>query len=76
MPLSIFKIKLVRILSNILNNILKFGIKIISAYPLQGYHTEKKLYICMRIWNHYDQYNALKAVCAVSICIASDDLNC
>ena len=76
MPLSIFKTKLVRILSNILNSTSKFGIETISAYPLQGYHAEKKPYICVRTWNHYDRYNALKAVCAIGMCTASDDLNC
>ncbi|CAI2193150.1 17895_t:CDS:2 [Funneliformis geosporum] len=45
MLLPMFKIKLVRILSNILNSTSKFGIEIISAFPLQGYHTEKKPYI-------------------------------
>ena len=76
MLLSIFKIKLVRILSNILNSTSKFEIETISAYLLQEYHVEKKPYIYVRTWNHYDQYNALKAVHAVSICTASDDLNC
>ena len=76
MPLSIFKTKLVRILSNILNSTSKFGIETISAYPLQGYHAEKKPYIRVRAWNHYDQYNALKAVRAIGMCTASDDLNC
>jgi len=76
MPLSMFKTKLVKILSNILNSTSKFGIETISAYPLQGYHTEKKPYIRVRTWNHYDRYNALKAVRAVGMCTASDDLNC
>src|SRR5438270_9238982 len=40
MPLSIFKTKLVRILSNILNSTSKFGIETISAYP-----GPQKLYI-------------------------------
>ena len=48
MLLSIFKTKLVRILFNILNNISKFEIKTIGTYLLQGYHTEKKSYICVR----------------------------
>ncbi|RGB25509.1 hypothetical protein C1646_771624 [Rhizophagus diaphanus] len=65
----------VRILSNILNSTSKFGIETISAYSLQGYHAEKKPYIHVRTWNHYDQYNALKAVRAIGICTASDDLN-
>ncbi|RIA89842.1 hypothetical protein C1645_824165 [Glomus cerebriforme] len=34
MPLSIFKTKLVRILSNIFNSISKFGIETINAYSL------------------------------------------
>ena len=34
MSLSMFKTKLVRIVSNILNSTSKFGIKTISAYPL------------------------------------------
>jgi hypothetical protein len=76
MPLSMFKTKLVRILSNTLNSTSKFGIETISAYPLQGYYTEKKPYIRVRTWNQYDRYNALKAVRAVGICTASDDLNC
>ncbi|RGB43958.1 hypothetical protein C1646_661034 [Rhizophagus diaphanus] len=44
-PLSMFKTKLVKILSNILGSTSKFRIETISAFPLQGYHTEKKLYI-------------------------------
>ena len=76
MSLSMFKTKLVRIVSNILNSTSKFGIETISAYTLQGYHTEKKPYIRVRTWNHYDRYNALKAVRAVGMCTASDDLNC
>ncbi|CAG8843658.1 42492_t:CDS:1, partial [Gigaspora margarita] len=42
-----------------------FGIETISAFPLQGYHREKKPYIRVRTWNHYDWYNTLKAVHAV-----------
>src|SRR6266496_993335 len=76
MTVSMFKTKLVKILSNILNSTSKFGIETISAYPLQGYHTEKKPYIRVRTWNHYDRYNALKAVRAVGMCTAADDLNC
>ena len=30
----------------------------------------------MRTWNQYDRYKALKAVRAVGMCTASDDLNC
>ncbi|RIA82407.1 hypothetical protein C1645_743796 [Glomus cerebriforme] len=74
-PLSMFKTKLVKILSNILGSTLKFGIETISAFPLQGYHTEKKLYIRVRTWNHWDQNKALKAVRKVGISTASDDLN-
>ncbi|CAG8583261.1 20708_t:CDS:2 [Cetraspora pellucida] len=76
MLLSMFKTKLVKILSNILNSTSKFGIETISAFSLQGYHTEKKLYIHVRTWNYYNRYNALKAVRAVGMYTASDDLNC
>ncbi|PKK70870.1 hypothetical protein RhiirC2_711572 [Rhizophagus irregularis] len=75
MSLSMFKTKLVKILSNILGGISKFGIKTISAFPLRGYHTEKKKYIRVKAWNHFDRYNALKAVREVGISTASDDLN-
>ncbi|RGB25281.1 hypothetical protein C1646_771967 [Rhizophagus diaphanus] len=43
MPLSTFKTRLVNILSNTLKGTSKFGIENISAFPLQGYHIEKKL---------------------------------
>src|ERR1043165_2386775 len=76
MSLFMFKTKLVRIVSNILNSTSKFGIETISAYPLQGYHTEKKPYIRVRTWNQYDRNNALKAVRAIGMCTALDDLNC
>src|SRR6266496_4916996 len=74
MPLSTFKTRLVNILSNTLKGTSKFGIENISAFPLQGYHTEKKLYIRIITWNQFDRYNALKAVRGVGICTASDDL--
>ncbi|GES84373.1 DNA polymerase family B-domain-containing protein [Rhizophagus clarus] len=74
-PLSMFKTKLVKILSNILGSTSKFGIETISAFPLQGYHTEKKLYIRVRTWNHWDRHKALKAVREAGINTASDDLN-
>ncbi|CAB4495837.1 unnamed protein product [Rhizophagus irregularis] len=74
MPLSTFKIRLVNILSNTLKGTSKFGIENISAFPLQGYHTEKKLYIRIITWNQFDRYNALKAVREVGIRTASDDL--
>ncbi|RGB24565.1 ribonuclease H-like domain-containing protein [Rhizophagus diaphanus] len=73
-PLSTFKTRLVNILSNTLKGTSKFGIENISAFPLQGYHTEKKLYIRIITWNQFDQYNTLKAVREVSIRTASDDL--
>src|ERR1044072_7861985 len=41
MPLSTFKTRLVNILSNTLKGTSKFGIENISAFPLQGYHTEQ-----------------------------------
>jgi hypothetical protein len=71
-----FKTKLVKILSNILRSTSKFGLETISAFPFRRYHTEKKLYIRVKTWNHFDRYNALKAVCEVGIHTASDDLNC
>ena len=74
MPLSTFKTRLVNILSNTLKGTSKFGIENISAFPLQGYHTEKKLYIRIITWNQFDRYNALKAVRGVGIRTASDDL--
>jgi hypothetical protein len=74
MPLSLFKTKLVKILSNTLKGASKFGIETIRAFPLQGYHTEKKSYIRVRTWNHFDRYNALKAIRGVGIRTASDDL--
>ncbi|CAI2191085.1 15225_t:CDS:2, partial [Funneliformis geosporum] len=37
---------------------------------------QKRNHICVRTWNHYDRYNALKAVCAIGIYTVSDDLNC
>ncbi|GES96814.1 ribonuclease H-like domain-containing protein [Rhizophagus clarus] len=67
---------LVHILSVTLKNTTKFGFENIRAFPLQGYHTEKKAYIRVRTWNHFDRYNALKAVRGVGIHTASDDLNC
>ncbi|PKK55728.1 ribonuclease H-like protein, partial [Rhizophagus irregularis] len=51
-----------------------FGFEDIRAFPLQGYHTEKKAYIRVSTWNHFDRYNALKAVREVGIHTASDDL--
>ncbi|CAG8580846.1 9227_t:CDS:2, partial [Ambispora gerdemannii] len=62
MPLSTFKTRLVNILSNTLKGTSKFGIENISAFPLRGYHTEKRAYIRITTWNHFDRYNALKAI--------------
>jgi hypothetical protein len=73
---SLFKTTLARILSITLKNTSKFGFEDIRAYPLRGYHTEKRAYIRITTWNHFDQYNALKAVRGVGIHTASDDLNC
>ena len=73
-PLFMFKTKLVKILSNILRSASKFRIETISAFPLRGYHTEKKLYIRVKTWNHWDRNKVLKAVCEVGIRTASDDL--
>ncbi|CAB4480535.1 unnamed protein product [Rhizophagus irregularis] len=74
MSLSTFKTRLVNILSNTLKGTSKFGIENISAFPLQGYYTEKKSYIRVITWNQFDRYNMLKAVREVGICTASDDL--
>ena len=73
---SSLKTILAHILSVTLKNTTKFGFEDICAFPLQGYHTEKKAYIRVRTWNHFDRYNALKAVRGVGIHTASDDLNC
>ncbi|RGB21361.1 hypothetical protein C1646_778244, partial [Rhizophagus diaphanus] len=73
---SSFKTILACILSITLKNTTKFGFEDIHAFPLQEYHIEKKAYIRVRTWNHFDQYNALKAVREVGIHTASDDLNC
>ncbi|RGB23525.1 hypothetical protein C1646_774370 [Rhizophagus diaphanus] len=50
-PLSMFKTRLVNILSNTLKGTSKFGIENISAFPLQEYYTEKKSYIRVITWN-------------------------
>jgi hypothetical protein len=73
---SSFKTILARILSVTLKNASKFGFENIHAYPLRRYHTEKRAYIRITTWNHFDRYNALKAVREVGIHTASDDLNC
>jgi len=73
---SSFKTILARILSITLKSTSKFGFEDIRAYPLRGYHTEKRAYIRITTWNHFDQYNALKAIRGVGIHTASDDLNC
>ncbi|GBB86618.1 hypothetical protein RclHR1_01300003 [Rhizophagus clarus] len=72
---SSLKTILARILLITLKNTTKFGFENIRAFPLQGYHIEKKVYICVRTWNYFDRYNALKAVREVRIHTASDDLN-
>src|SRR3954471_24203228 len=45
MLLSTFKTRLVNIISNTLKGTSKFGIENINAFPLRGYHIEKKSYI-------------------------------
>ncbi|GBB94356.1 hypothetical protein RclHR1_02340013 [Rhizophagus clarus] len=67
---------LARILSVTFKNTTKFGFEDICAFLLQGYHIEKKAYIRVKTWNHFDRYNALKAICEVRIHTASDNLNC
>ena len=49
-PLSIFKPRLVKIiLGSEKIDKSKFGVKVIYAYPIRGYHTEKKAYIRITI---------------------------
>ncbi|CAB4403248.1 unnamed protein product [Rhizophagus irregularis] len=50
---------LARILSVTLKNTTKFGFEDIRAFPLQGYYTEKKAYIRIRTWNHFDRWAVL-----------------
>ncbi|RGB28434.1 hypothetical protein C1646_767829 [Rhizophagus diaphanus] len=52
---SSLKTILARILSVTLKYTIKFRFEDIRAFPLQGYHTEKKAYICVRTWNHFDR---------------------
>ena len=73
---SSFKTILARILSITLKSTSKFGFEDIRAYPLRGYHTEKRAYIRITTWNHFDRYNALKAIRGVGIHTVSNDLNC
>src|SRR5437764_5329091 len=73
---SSFKTILACILSITLKSTSKFRFEDIRAYPLRGYHTEKRAYIHITTWNHFDRYNALKAICEVGIHTASDYLNC
>src|SRR5436190_3766490 len=73
---SSFKTILARILSITLKSTSKFGFEDIRAYSLRGYHTEKRAYIRITTWNHFDRYNALKAIRGVGIHTVSNDLNC
>ncbi|CAJ0625994.1 8381_t:CDS:2 [Entrophospora sp. SA101] len=47
--------------------------KNIYAYPIRGYHTEKKVYIRITTWSHYDRTRILKEVRKHGIGTASDD---
>ena len=74
-PLSIFKPRLVKIISGAEKiDKSKFGVKEINAYPIRGYHTEKKAYIRITTWNHYDRTRILKEVRKYGIETASDDI--
>ncbi|CAB5190929.1 unnamed protein product [Rhizophagus irregularis] len=53
------KTTLARILSVTLKNTTKFGFEDIRAFPLQGYYTEKKAYVRIRTWNHFDRWAVL-----------------
>src|SRR4051812_20938621 len=55
---SSFKTILARILSITLKSTSKFEFENICAYSLRGYYTEKRAYIRITTWNHFDQYNA------------------
>ncbi|GBC36912.2 ribonuclease H-like domain-containing protein [Rhizophagus irregularis DAOM 181602=DAOM 197198] len=57
--LSSLKTILTCILSVTLKNTTKFGFEDIRAFPLQGYYTEKKAYIRIRTWNHFDRWAVL-----------------
>ena len=73
--LSIFKPRLVKIISGVEKiDKSKFGVKDINAYPIHGYHTEKKAYIRITTWNHYDRTRILKEVRKYGIETASDDI--
>ncbi|CAG8586616.1 7402_t:CDS:2 [Cetraspora pellucida] len=74
-PLSIFKPRLVKIiLGSEKIDKSKFGIKVIHVYPIRGYHTEKKVYIRIITWNHYDRTRILKEVRKYGIETVSDDI--
>ena len=74
-PLSVFKSRLVKIISGTEKiDKSKFGINIVYAYPIRGYHTEKKAYIRIIIWNHYNRTRILKEVRKHNIETASDDI--
>ncbi|RHZ81111.1 hypothetical protein Glove_123g74 [Diversispora epigaea] len=73
--LAKFKSNLIKILSKTLKSTSKFGIEVIKAYPIREYQTEKKPYIRITTWNHYDRYTLLKAVREAKMETASDDLN-
>ena len=74
-PLSAFKSRLVKIISGAEKiDKSKFGINIVYAYPIRGYHTEKKMYIRIVTWNHYDRTRILKEVRKHDIETASDDI--
>ncbi|RIB20013.1 hypothetical protein C2G38_2035595 [Gigaspora rosea] len=74
-PLSIFKPRLVKIISEAEKiGKSKFGVKDINAYPIRGYHTEKKAYICITTWNYYDRTRILKEVHKYGIETALDDI--
>ncbi|CAG8654813.1 12116_t:CDS:2, partial [Cetraspora pellucida] len=74
-PLSIFKLRLVKIISGAKKiDKSKFGIKVTHTYPIHDYHTEKKTYIHIITWNHYDRTRILKEVHKHNIETASDDI--
>ncbi|RHZ77989.1 hypothetical protein Glove_168g60 [Diversispora epigaea] len=65
-PLSIFKPRLVKIILGAEKiDKSKFGMKVVHAYPIRGYHTQEK--------NHYDRRRILREVRRYEIETASDD---
>ncbi|RIB24163.1 hypothetical protein C2G38_2169227 [Gigaspora rosea] len=73
-PLSIFKPRLVKIILGAEKiDKSKFGMKVVHAYPIRGYHTQEKVYIRIITWNHYDRRRILREVRRYEMGTASDN---